>query len=234
MQDPIAVSASLASAARGISAPDALEQTLAQIAEVAATSLPGVDEVAIHLPSVHGEIMVCASGATVGDLGRLEREAGEGPSTHVRETGEVVRVDDLRHEQRWPSFVGPAAQLGFTALVAVPLDVGRRPFGALVAYSRSVEALKSGSEQSAALFAVHATLAIEHSRRIANLNVALDTRKDIGLALGILMERLSITEDQAFAYLTRQSAATQTKLRVVAAGVVEEAQNRSVPVEGHE
>jgi hypothetical protein len=40
------------------------------------------------------------------------------------------------------------------------------------------------------------------------------------------MERLGIDEDRAFAYLTRISATTETKLRDVAASVVDELQSR--------
>ena len=49
---------------------------------------------------------------------------------------------------------------------------------------------------------------------------SLDTRKLIGQAQGILMERLDIDADRAFEYLVRQSQARNEKLRTIAEWIV--------------
>ena len=49
---------------------------------------------------------------------------------------------------------------------------------------------------------------------------ALDTRKLIGQAQGILMERFDIDGDRAFEFLVRQSQSQNLKLRAVADWVV--------------
>lgn len=41
--------------------------------------------------------------------------------------------------------------------------------------------------------------------RVENLNRALETRTVIGMALGILMQRLDLDDEQAWSYLTRCS-----------------------------
>jgi GAF domain-containing protein len=112
------------------------------------------------------------------------------------------------------------------AQVGVNLNVGDHTIGALNLYSFSSDEVSAESTQLAELFAAHAALALGHSERLENLNAALASRKQIGLALGILMERLDIDEDRAFAYLTRISATTETKLRDVAASIVEELADR--------
>jgi AmiR/NasT family two-component response regulator len=53
------------------------------------------------------------------------------------------------------------------------------------------------------------------------LTRALDSRKLIGQAQGILMERFKLTEDRAMAYLMRVSQDQNRKLRDVARRVVE-------------
>jgi AmiR/NasT family two-component response regulator len=60
-----------------------------------------------------------------------------------------------------------------------------------------------------------------------NLNAALSSRTTIGIALGIVMERYGMDQDRAFRYLTRVASSSETKLREVAAHVVEEATTRS-------
>ena len=46
------------------------------------------------------------------------------------------------------------------------------------------------------------------------------SHKVIGPAIGILMERYQINENAAFEFLIRTSQTSNTKLRIVAAGVV--------------
>jgi GAF domain-containing protein len=166
------------------------------------------------------------SDPVVGELDRLQYEFGEGPCLHAMDSGETVRVPDARHEQRWPSFIPAAVRLGLRSQLGVRLNVAEQTIGALNVYSFSADAIGPDSEQLAELFAAHAALTLGHAERLENLNAALASRKTIGLALGILMERLEIDEDRAFAYLTRMSASTETKLRDVAAQVVDEVETR--------
>jgi AmiR/NasT family two-component response regulator len=64
------------------------------------------------------------------------------------------------------------------------------------------------------------TVAIEYAREVENLQEAMNTRKTIGQAIGIVMERYGLTEDRAFAFLTRLSQQRNVKLRLVAAELV--------------
>jgi AmiR/NasT family two-component response regulator len=62
---------------------------------------------------------------------------------------------------------------------------------------------------------------------IEGLRDALKTRKVIGQAIGILMERHILDEDEAFAYLHRVSSHTNVKLRLVAAEIVAQRNDQS-------
>lgn len=58
-------------------------------------------------------------------------------------------------------------------------------------------------------------------QRVEDYEAVLERRLVIGQAQGILMERLGISPDRAFAFLSRASQATNTKLHHVAAELVE-------------
>jgi AmiR/NasT family two-component response regulator len=76
------------------------------------------------------------------------------------------------------------------------------------------------------IFVQHAAVAIASAHNEAGLQVAIDARKLIGQAQGILMERFDIDADRAFEFLRRQSQAHNVKLRYVAEWVVD---HRSSP-----
>ena len=56
--------------------------------------------------------------------------------------------------------------------------------------------------------------------KAANLEVALATNRRIGIAVGILMCRLGVNEDQAFAVLSKHSQDRNVKVRALAEEVI--------------
>lgn len=63
-------------------------------------------------------------------------------------------------------------------------------------------------------------LLTEAETRIANLERALESNRRIGMALGVLMARHQLTEQQAFDVLRLQSSRRNVKLAVLAEQVV--------------
>ena len=64
------------------------------------------------------------------ELERSQEEHQEGPCRDAYETGEVVRVTDVRQEAaRWPDFSATAARLGVAGVAEIPMrhadEVGR-------------------------------------------------------------------------------------------------------------
>jgi GAF domain-containing protein len=229
MIGPLDVAAALANAARDLEDPQDLGSTLEAIITVARDSMPEVDHVGISVGYRDGRVETTAmTDEVVGALDRLQYDLGEGPGLHAMECGATVTVRHARHEQRWPRFIAAAVRLGLRSQIGVRINVGSHTLGVLNMYSFTADEIGPESEQLAELFAAHAALALGHAQRLENLNAALASRKVIGLALGILMERFGIDEDRAFAYLTRISASTETKVRDVAASVVADTYARRV------
>jgi hypothetical protein len=106
----------------------------------------------------------------------------------------------IHHDQRWPRYVPAAVELGLRSQLAVRLYLDDQ--GTLAA---------------------HAAIALGNARERENLNQALHSRKVIGQAVGILMERYEMNEDRAFAFLVRASSHANIKLRDVAQELVNRA-----------
>jgi AmiR/NasT family two-component response regulator len=93
--------------------------------------------------------------------------------------------------------------------------------GSLTVYADRAGAFDPADERVATLCVTHASLALTSVQRAQNLLTALGSRDTIGMAKGVLMERLRITSDAAFALLSERSQASGRKVVDVAARVVE-------------
>lgn len=219
--------AALTQVSRDFRTPQDLDTTLHTLVTVARDSTPGADHVSISVRLTDDPMhTVAATDDVARTLADLQQELGEGPCLDVMDVDVLIRSDHLGDEPRWPRFAARAVDLGVCSYVGVRLLAEEHTVGALSMYSTSADALTDEAVQMADLFAAHAGLALGHARRIENLNAALQTRQVIGLALGMIMQRLDLDENTAFAYLTRVSATTETKLRDVAAAMVQQHQER--------
>jgi GAF domain-containing protein len=214
----------LAEAARMIDGSSSVEDTLAAIAAAAAVSVPDIDQVGISVIHRNGEIETrAATGRLVWDLDGLQYELGEGPCVSAMRDHPVVVVDDIRHDHRWPRYTPPAVAAGLRAQMAVRLYHEDHTIGALNMYATESTSIHPDALEAAELFAAHAALALGRARREAQLHEALDSRKVIGQAIGLVMERYAVDEDRAFGFLVRASSTGNVKLRDVAREVVDRA-----------
>lgn len=164
----------------------------------------------------------------IGELERLQTQAGQGPCIETLAGLAWVYVPDLLDDQRWPTFSPAAARLGMRSALAYRLSVDGETLGALQLFAHLPGAFNANERAQGLIYATYAGLALALSRdregeqaRIDNLNSALASRDIIGQAQGILMERERITADQAFALLRRSSQHLNRKLRTVAQDVVD-------------
>jgi GAF domain-containing protein len=217
-------SKSIDAAARTISHTRTLDETLQTIVEVARTSVPGFDQIGISTLDKGGEVVTRAhQGDLVLHLDDIQYGLSEGPCVETLRGSALVTAPTLRHDQRWPRYVPEATQLGVQSQMAVRLyldDEGT--IGGLNLYSTTSPDVSEDAEAMAQLFATHAAIALGHVQEREGLNKALQSRKVIGQAIGILMERYGMTEDRAFAFLVRTSSHGNIKLRAVAQELVDE------------
>lgn len=140
-------------------------------------------------------------------------------SETVMGQGTIV-VPDLAQDHRWPDFSSRVlAETSVRSAMSFLLRLGDTDLGALAMYSDTAGFFDDRMVEIGALLADHASIAVSHvasADRAHNLEIALMTNRKIGVAIGVLMARMSITDLQAFDLLRRTSQNTHRKLRDVA------------------
>ncbi|MCH5676683.1 GAF and ANTAR domain-containing protein [Streptomyces gilvus] len=224
----------MAQLARNLLAQESLQGTLDEIATSAVRLVEGCDAAGI-LAIRKGRAVTLSScgGQLVEASDRLQGELAEGPCFDLarRATGadgeRVFRIADLTEPQpTWPRFATAARDLGIGSMTGVLLYTHDEDFGALNLYSRRPGAFGKDIETAGWLLASHAAVALADARTIDQLEDAMKTRHAIGEAMGILMERHKLSEDDAFAVLRRISQHHNIKLRDVAQRVRDDRDGR--------
>lgn len=217
------ISDAIAEAARTISSSADLDETLAAIVRAAAGCLPGIDHVSVSLVHRTGSVTTQAStDDLVRELDQVQYDLGEGPCLSALSDAPLVTAADLVRESRWPSYRPVAVARGVRAQGGVRLYVDGETFGGLNLYATERGVFAGDVTQAAQLFGALASGALSQALRERDLTRALQTRKVIGQALGILMERYQLDEARALQYLTRLSQHSNVKLRAVAAELVDQ------------
>ena len=223
MQAEFAFAQSIAEAARTLNQPRSLDETLQTIVEVACNSVPGFDQVGIATVKGKGMVETRAfSGDLVLRLAEVQYRLREGPCSAALQGQDAVSVSSLRREQRWAQYVPLAQEVGVRSQMALKLDLGQGTLGGMNFYSTISDDVSDDAQALAGMFATHAAIALRHAHERETLNEGLLTRKVIGQAIGILMERHQMPEDRAFAFLVRASSHANIKLRAVAQELVDE------------
>jgi len=164
--------------------------------------------------------IIATTGPVPQQLDELQQQEGAGPCLAAAKSQEVIRIEDVRTDRRWPPFAVEATAAGVGSMLCLPLHVDTTTFGTLSLYADTPRAFKDVTESVARVLAVLAAITLSESRGKANLQRALATRDLIGQAKGIIMQARRTTADEAFALLVRRSQQTNTKLVEVAEAVV--------------
>jgi GAF domain-containing protein len=166
--------------------------------------------------------------STLVDIHLAQVEAGQGPLVTALTGPRAVLVRDTGTDQRWPNWAAQVHALGVSSVLDVPMNVSQRTVGVLGLYSSRVDGFDTDDQAVAQILARHAAVALASARHEQSLAKAVDARKLIGQAMGILMERYHLTGDQAFAVLRRYSQDTNTKLHLIAQQLID---TRALPAQ---
>jgi GAF domain-containing protein len=166
--------------------------------------------------------VLASTDARVAALYALQVEADQGPVIAAIRHETAVVVDDIATDPRWPTaWTTQALAANIRTVVHLPLMVGGHVTAVLSLYSNRRNAFDHDDLAIAHILARHASIAIANARQEATLAQAVDARKVVGQAMGILMERYDLDADRAFEVLKRYSQQTNRKLRDVAQELID-------------
>jgi AmiR/NasT family two-component response regulator len=210
-------------------ADDGGDAAVRRVAAMAVERVPGADRASIVLQR-HGAIITVAATDDLAEAtDRLQDKLGEGPCLTALAGPGASLANDLATERRWPAFAARAdAELDVRAVLSLRLCIDvddlETTGAGLNIYSTTRGGYTPDSVVVGTLLAAHASTALvaSHNRHHReHLEEALRTNREIGMAIGILMDQRKATRDAAFNLLRTASQRSNRKLRSIAAEVVE-------------
>jgi GAF domain-containing protein len=177
---------------------------------------------------------VAASDERIAHLEELQIEHSEGPCIAAFEDKQLVGVEDLTADTRWPKFSGAAVSRQVRAVLASPLPYNQDAVGVVAVVSEKSRPWTPEGELALLAFTDLAALLIasmmqgqQQSELASQLQGALDSRQIIEQAKGVLVGRHGITPRAAFEQLRAQARSERRKVSVLCAEVVQGATRSS-------
>lgn len=196
--------------------PGDLEETIRSLTRAAVEILPGVDQASISIRHEDGSLRSHALTADfLEELDDFQYTQQEGPCYDGVTSSAFSVSGDLRSDPRYPRYGQRAVAAGIRSQAGARLFESPTSVGALNLYSTRVGALADIAFLTE-LFTQQARTAIAYAAQIDRLGQAMVSRQRIGQAVGVLMERYQLTEEQAFGYLVRVSQDRNVKVRELA------------------
>jgi GAF domain-containing protein len=212
----------MAELARASAAPRTVDDVLTDVTGAAMELITGADTAGVLLIGKGGKFESLAGTSDLPhQLDELQMTLNEGPCVEAAIDELIVRTDDFRAEQRWPSYSAAVVEIGVLSGLSFKLYTAGRTAGALNLFAFKPHAFDAGDETTGVVLAAHAAAAILASRQGEQLESALTTRDRIGQAKGIIMERFGVDDLKAFEMLRTLSQDSNTRLVDVAKRVID-------------
>lgn len=197
------------------------------IAEAAVAVIDCTSAALVHLETGNGlkyQIPGAGPDHYIHTIAAIVGRVGEGPALDAVRTGEPVTSADLTVEERWPAYAaGVVAQTPLRSLLVFPLHLDGTTYGVLCLYDERPGFFTEAVADAAWVFAEHATIALARvgeAQKLRSLETALASSRVIGQAIGILMARYKVREQDAFDLVRLASQASHRKVRDLAADIV--------------
>lgn len=177
-----------------------------------------------------------SSGSTdprVQEADGLQYELDEGPCLTAASDRELVRIDDVTEDRRWPRWAAAVVGLGVRSAMSAPMIAGDRSLGAIKVYAEEPGAFDERSEQLLTLFSAQAAVLVanvQHHERAQRLSVSMREafrgRDLVCTAKGVLMGRHAVDEATAFGMLLARGQQDGTTVAQAARAIVDSAVRR--------
>ena len=169
---------------------------------------------------------VAASDEVAARIDELEKQLGEGPCLDAIDEDEPDQhiCPDLSEGSKWPQLAGRIMEeTEVRGMAGFRLRQGGMRVGALNVFSDTPGALTGDSLDQAIMLTAIASVtfaAVERGEEASTLRRGLESNREIGKAVGLLMALHDIDDDRAFEMLAKVSQEMNVKVAEVAAQVV--------------
>ena len=203
------------------------EASLGRLVETAAVHIPGVRWASVTTLRAGRFRTEASSDPAAARADALQYEVGAGPCVDAVLEDHVLVVEDLEHDRRWPEFAARAREeVGIAGVLAyrLTLQSDSPAIACLNAYSDTVGALDDASVATGLVLATHASLLVSvvlDRERAHHLERALRSNREIGVAMGVLMQRHGLSREQAFDVLRVASQDSNRRLADLAVEVAD-------------
>jgi hypothetical protein len=206
--------------------PSAVPGSFQAVADVAAARVPGVGWASVTTRDGDKFVTSASTGEPALRADRIQYEMGTGPCVDAIVEQTFFNPDDLRSDERWPELGRRLAdEVGMRSMLSFRLAVDGAPMvGGLNLYADRPHAFGEDSVAVGLLVATHAAAVValhDNRDRAENLQKALQSNRDIGIAIGVLMASHKVTREQAFDLLRIASQHTNRRLRDIALDVAD-------------
>jgi GAF domain-containing protein len=237
--DDVDLQAGLSGVASIVAGGRGVVDVLHDVAQFAVQAIPGVDGAGVTMTeSSTGTAQIQASAVTADFVREIDtvqyHELREGPCVTCMQSRRPAVSGSLGSDHRWPRFGGRVARMGVHSALSMPLLIGDQVIGAINTYAYDRDAFPEHAVRLAMQFTGPAAVSVCNARllsdareRTERLQQALVSRTVIDQAIGIIRARTGVGAEEAFDRLTKMSQSENTKLRVVAERLVDEAVRRA-------
>jgi GAF domain-containing protein len=170
---------------------------------------------------------VAASDERFGHLEDLQVQHQQGPCIDAFELKQLVGVEDLEQDGRWPAFCAAAVERNVRAVLASPLPYNQEAVGVVAVISEQSRPWSAEAELAllaftdlAALFIASMMQGEQQSVLAGQLRSALDSRQIIEQAKGVLIGQQGISARAAYEQLRAQARSERRKLTILCREVV--------------
>lgn len=192
-----------------------------QLVGSALRAIPHATQAALTVVGARGRPETWPSGAeSAGRIDALAHALDDGPFVRAVGGEQIVRVDDVAVDARCSRF-GPrcAAEFGVRSILSVRVAMAGAERAAFSVYAAQPAAFDDVDLATLTVLSPFAGLAVQNAvnaRKVGQLEIALQSSRQISTAVGILMSRHLLTGDEAFARMSRASQQLNRKLREIA------------------
>jgi GAF domain-containing protein len=205
-----------------------LEAVLSELTQ-SVTKVLGLSGAGVTMADEQGRLcFVTAVSQASGELERNQEDEQAGPCRDAYDTGDAVRVTDVRQEAaRWPEFAATAVRLSVAGVAGIPMRLADEIIGALNLYSPEQREWTDEDISVAGVLADLATSYVVNASKLRQqeqlseqLQEALESRVVIEQAKGITAQQNAVTIDHAYVMMRRHARNNNASLRVVAQAIV--------------